>query len=71
MTGSATLSPPVPTIEPGRIYKLDDFLRAVGLGRHAYRTAVGAGLRVVRTHGRVYVRGDDWIAYIDAIAAGE
>ena len=63
------ISPPV--IEPGRIYKLDDFLQIVGWGRHAFRAARNNGLGVVRTAGRVYVRADDWLRYMDAIAESQ
>jgi len=71
----ATASQPVTfapaVIEPGRVYRLDDFQRVTGMGRHAYRSAVANGLRVVRTAGRVFVRGDDWLRYIDAVAEAQ
>lgn len=50
-------------------YLLEDFKRRAGLGRHAYRQAVRNGLRVVRLHGRVFVRGEDWLAYLADHAA--
>jgi len=51
-------------IRGGESYLLDEFRRRAGIGRHAYRMAIRAGLKVVRLHGRVYVRGDDWLSYI-------
>ena len=52
------------TIKRGEMYPLQDFMRRVGLGRHAMRTARQNGLRVRRTGNRGYVLGDDWFAYL-------
>lgn len=51
-------------IDEGAVYCLDDFLHRVGLTRHGLRTARRAGLQVYYAHGRCYVRGGDWVAYI-------
>lgn len=56
-------------IRRGESYLLDEFRRRAGIGRHAYRMAIRAGLKVIRLHGRVYVRGDDWLDYIDTQVA--
>jgi hypothetical protein len=60
-----TKAPPQ-VIRADEVYQLDEFLRRAGIGRWAYRTALRNGLRVIRTAGRVYVRGSDWFAYLDA-----
>ena len=57
-------------VEPGVIYRADEFKRRVGWSEHAMRTARRGGLRVIRTGGRAYVKGDDAIAYFDKVAAG-
>lgn len=51
-------------IRSGESYLLDEFRRRAGLGRHSFRMALRAGLKVIRLHGRVYVRGEDWLAYL-------
>lgn len=51
-------------ISRGEVYQLPEFLRRVGWGRNAMRSARRAGLRVIRTNGRVYVAADDAIAYL-------
>ena len=55
---------PSPTgIEPGVIYHVEELKRRLGWGTYAMRSARRAGLRVIYTAGRAYVRGDDAIAY--------
>ena len=57
-------------IEAGRTYQLDTFMTLVGLGRHAMRAArrkcneLNITL-VRRLHGRAYVRGEDWLKYVE------
>ena len=51
-------------IEPGCVYHMDELLRRLRWSRHAWRTARRRGLKVIRTAGRAYVRGDDVIAYL-------
>lgn len=51
----------------GAQYLLDDFMKLVGLGRHAMRAARRNGLRVLRAHGRAYVNSDDWFAYLEKL----
>lgn len=58
----------IPGIESGRVYQLFEFMKLAGIGRHAFRTARDNGLRVIRTAGRCYVRGDDWFDYLDKVA---
>jgi hypothetical protein len=55
-------------IQPGVVYRLDEFRRITGWGLWAVRTARRNGLRVIRTAGRAYVRGDDALAYFDRLA---
>jgi hypothetical protein len=69
MAGTDTATPG--TIEPGVMYTLPEFRRRVGWGLYATRTARRNGLRVIRTAGRVYVRGDDALAYFDRLADAE
>ena len=57
------------TIKKGEMYPLQDFMRRVGLGRHAMRTARNSGLKVRRTGNRGYVLGDDWFEYLDSQSA--
>lgn len=52
----------------GAQYLLNDFMKLVGLGRHAIREARRNGLRVLRAHGRVYVNSDDWFEYLNRVA---
>lgn len=69
---SATMTRTVPgEIAPGVIYTLEEFRRRIGWGLAAMRTARRNGLRVIYTAGRCYVRGDDALAYFDAIAQAE
>lgn len=51
----------------GAQYLLEDFMKLVGLGRHAMREARRHGLRVLRAHGRAYVNADDWFDYLNRI----
>ena len=43
---------------------MDVFMKHVGLSRHALRTARRRGLRVLRTGGRAFVLGSDFIDYL-------
>lgn len=70
MPATATQSAPG-AIEPGTLYRLEDFRARVGWGQFAMRTARRNGLRVIYTAGRAYVRGDDALAYFDRIAESE
>ncbi|MCA9110074.1 MAG: hypothetical protein KDA52_09020 [Planctomycetaceae bacterium] len=51
-------------IRTDEIYVRQEFIRRVGIGEEAFRMARRHGLRVIRTAGRVYVRGADWDAYV-------
>ena len=57
------------TIEPGHLYRLDEFLSRVGWSAHAWRSAKSHGLKPVAMHGRVYIRADDFIAYANKRAS--
>jgi hypothetical protein len=62
-----TLTP----IESGKSYQLDSFKKLTGLGDHAMRSArrkcSELGITLVRRlHGRAFVRGDDWLTYLEA-----
>jgi len=58
-------------ISADQAYPLPLFTRGVGLKRHGMREARRNGLRVVHLHGRAYVLGRDWIAYLDRQATAE
>lgn len=51
-------------IENGTVYPLSEFERRSGLGRHAMAQARRKGLKVCRTNGRAYVRGEDFIQFL-------
>ena len=55
-------------IEKGKIYPLPVFQRHSGWGRHAMREARRQGLKTIRSGGRIFVRGKDFFAYLDAVA---
>ena len=64
-------SPPAPSpgvIARGETYTLPDFKRRTGLGDNSLRLARRAGLRVIYAHGKAFVLGDDWHAYLERIA---
>ena len=63
-TGVTTLEP----IAMGQVDPLPLFMLLAGLGRHACRAARRAGLRVRYRHGRGFVTGSDWLAYLEADA---
>jgi len=54
-------------IRPEEIYRKDEFFRRVGIKQAGYRTARRNGLKVIAAQGRVFVRGSDWIAYLDSL----
>lgn len=56
-------------ISDGETYPLDNFMSAVGWGRHAMRNARRQGLRVVRVSGRCFVRGKDFSEFLGTLAA--
>lgn len=48
----------------GHVYKLPDFMRITGMGRHAMRAARAKGLRVIYEGPGAFVLGDDFIEYL-------
>jgi hypothetical protein len=52
-------------------YSARDFRRRTGLTDFSYRSARRAGLRVIRFRRKVYVRGSDWLSFLERIASGE
>lgn len=50
-------------------YEKSDFLKRVGLKAAAWRTAKRQGLRTIEAHGKAYVRGEDWLAYLDLLGS--
>ena len=51
-------------------YEKTDFLKRVGLKAAAWRTARRQGLRTIQVHGKAFVRGEDWLAYLDRMGQG-
>lgn len=55
-------------IRADAVYTMPEFSRRTSLKRDAIRAARQQGFEVLRMHGRVFVRGSDWLAYCDAQA---
>lgn len=55
-------------IQNGVIYPLDNFQLRTGMGRHAMRAARRSGLKVIRLGSRVFVRGDDFNAFLETLS---
>lgn len=54
-------------IDPAKVYPLEIFKRVSGQSDWALRQARRGGLRVTKAGRRKYVRGSDWIAYLDGL----
>ena len=52
-------------IRPEVLYPLDRFQKIAGLGKWAMRTARKNGLPVRKVGRRKYVRGSDFLAYVE------
>ncbi len=61
MAKSTTTGP----IEADALYPMAEFQSRSGLGEWALRQARRAGLPVLRLHGRAFIRGSDFHAYVD------
>ena len=55
----------------GETYTLADFKRRTGLGDNSLRQARRAGFRIIYAHGKAFVTGDDWHAYLESLAPAE
>ena len=55
-------------IRGDEVYRKDEFCRRVGISQHAWRTARRNGLHVIQTAGRSFVRGADWMHYLDRVS---
>lgn len=53
------------SIEPQVLYTLPELMARSGMGKAALRTARQAGLKVRYAGGRGYVKGSDFISYIE------
>lgn len=53
-------------IERDAVYALEEFRRRVGWGRDLMRKARRSGLHVVRVGTRAYVRGRDFLDWLDS-----
>ena len=54
-------------IEPLVVYPLAVFKQHVGYGDSTMRSARRAGLKVIRANGRFFVRGFDFVRYLDQV----
>ena len=61
----ASAKPPG-VITPDAVYTLSEFQERTGLGRWAVKQARKAGLRTLRMHRRAFVRGRDFVDYLNA-----
>jgi hypothetical protein len=52
------------TVSPNELYTLEALKGRLGLREAALRSARRAGLKVYYKHGRGFVLGRDWIAYV-------
>lgn len=69
MAGATLLQrPALGPIEPLVMYPLPDLQGRSGMGVGALRTARRQGLKVLYIAGRAYVKGADFIAYVEANA---
>lgn len=51
-------------IQSDSLYHIEEMMRRLRWGKHAYRSAKRKGLPVIHTAGRAYVRGQDVIEYL-------
>lgn len=58
-------------IRSNETYVKAAFLTRTRMKETAFRTARRNGLRVVYAAGRCFVRGSDWFAYLDSLAANQ
>lgn len=56
---------PPGVIAHDEVYTLAEFRERVGWSDHSLRTARRNGLKVIYTNGRGYVRGIDFVRYLD------
>jgi len=54
-------------IRAGEIYRKDELLKRAGLRQAGWRTARRQGLRVLEANGRCFVRGEDWLSYLESL----
>lgn len=55
-------------IRADEVYSLQEFLHRTRMRQWAYHSAIRRGLRVIRTAGRVFVRGADWHEYLGSVS---
>ena len=55
-------------IESQHVYTLREFQARSGMGEAALRTARRVGLKAVRFKNRSFVRGADFLAFLDKVA---
>ncbi|WP_417383225.1 hypothetical protein [Gimesia sp.] len=61
------MSQAIGQIDPDILYPLEEFKRVSGMGTCALRTARNAGLRMLQTGHRKYVKGQDFIDYLESV----
>lgn len=55
----------VDPILPDAIYSKRQFMLRAQIGESCYRAARRAGLRVIEKHGRSWILGKHWLAYLE------
>jgi hypothetical protein len=70
-TKNTARNPALNAVPPGVIradeaYRNDEFMSRVGQTKYGMRAARRKGLRVSYLHGRCYILGADWFAYLAA-----
>lgn len=56
-------------IQAGTTYPMQLFMRRSGLGRYALTQMRQRGLKVIRSGGRAFVRGEDFNEFLSRVAA--
>jgi len=59
------------SIQSGGVYTLDQFKNLAGLQNCAYRNAVKKGLKTITIGRRKYIRGSDFLAFLDKLARNQ
>lgn len=57
------------TIQSGGVYPISQFKELSGLKSYAFRNAVKKGLKTINIGRRKYVRGSDFLAFLDKQAS--
>lgn len=59
------------SIQSGGVYTLEQFKKLAGLQQCAYRNAVKKGLKTITIGRRKYIRGSDFLAFLEKQATNQ